>query len=120
MDEFPRLKIAIDHGGGFLPYYPGRFDRAFEIRPECRENIKKSPSQYMRQFYYDTVIFNRDMLSTLVKKVGAGKVMMGTDYPVLLAEWNPVGFIRGCRALSSEVKEKILWKNAAKLLNISV
>lgn len=120
MDEFPRLKIAIDHGGGFLPYYPGRLDRSFEIRPECRVNIKKSPSQYMRQFYYDTVIFNRDMLSTLVKKVGAGKVMMGTDYPVLLAEWNPVGFIRGCRALSSEVKEKILWKNAAKLLNISV
>lgn len=120
MERFPKLKVCIDHGGGFLPYYPGRVDRAFEVRPEARVHIKKHPSDYMRRFYYDTVIFDRDMLAFLVHKVGAGKVMMGTDYPVAMGEWDPVGFIRQNRKLSLEIKERLLWKNAAALLKIAV
>lgn len=118
MDRFPKLKLCIPHGGGFLPFYSGRVDRAFEIRPEASENISKPPSAYMRRFLYDTVIFDRAMLTYLVNKVGAGRVMMGTDYPVLLGEQDPVGFIRGTRALSREAKEKILYRNAARLLKI--
>lgn len=119
MERFPKLKVCIDHGGGFLPYYPGRVDRAFEVRPEASVHIRKRPSDYMRQFYYDTVIFDRDMLAFLVNRVGVGKVMMGTDYPVAMGEWDPVGFIRRNRKLSVEAKERLLWKNAAALLKIA-
>ena len=120
MNDFPKLKICIDHGGGFLPFYSGRFDRAFEARPEARKNIDRPPSQYMRRFYYDTAIFDRDMLSFLVKKVGSGRVMLGTDYPLSMCEWDPVGFVKRNRTMSQETKEKILWKNAAKLFKIDV
>jgi aminocarboxymuconate-semialdehyde decarboxylase len=119
MERFPKLKVCIDHGGGFLPYYPGRVDRAFEVRPEAGVNMKKRPSDTMRRFYYDTVIFDRDMLAFLVNRVGAGKVMMGTDYPVAMGEWDPVGFIRRNRKLSRDAKERLLWKNAAGLLKIA-
>ena len=50
LDRSPRLKSVMAHGGGFLPYYAGRVDRAFDIRPETRVNIDRKPSAYMRKF----------------------------------------------------------------------
>ncbi len=118
MDEFPKLKLCIDHGGGYLPFYAGRTDRAFERRPETSLNIKKKPSAYLRQFYYDTVFYDLDMLAFLVKKVGAGRIMMGTDYPLSMGEDDPVGFVKRTRGLSKDDKDKILWKNAARLFGL--
>jgi len=116
MDEFPRLKLCIHHGGGYLVYYAGRADRAYETRPEVG-HLKAKPSAYMKKFWYDTVIYNRDMLEFLVRKVGVGKVMMGTDYPVFMGEDDPVGFVTGAK-LSRDDKRKILSTNAARLLNV--
>jgi len=120
MDEFPKLKLCIDHGGGYLPFYAGRADRAFEKRPEPRRNIKQKPSDYLRRFYYDNVFYDRDMLVFLVKKVGAGRILMGTDYPLSMGEDDPVGFVKRTRALSAADKDRILWKNAARLFGLSV
>ena len=116
MDRFPKLKLCIHHGGGYLVFYAGRADRAYLTRPEV-SHLKRSPSEYMRKFWYDTVIFNRDMLEFLARKVGVDKVMMGTDYPVFMGEDDPVGFVNGAR-LSREDKRKILSDNAAKLLRL--
>lgn len=116
MDEFPKLKVCIHHGGGYLVFYAGRADRAYQTRPEV-SHLKRSPSAYMRKFWYDTVIYNRDMLEFLANKVGVDKVMMGTDYPVFMGEDDPVGFINGAK-LTREDKRKILSDNAAKLLHI--
>jgi len=118
LDAFPRLRICIAHGGGYLPYYTGRADRAYETRPETRKNIDKYPSQYLRSFFYDTVVYNRDMLMFLLKKVGDNRIVLGTDYPAFLGEEDPVGFVNRARGISRETKEKILWRNAAKLLKI--
>ncbi len=81
-------------------------------------NIKKKPSAYLRQFYYDTVFYDLDMLAFLVKKVGAGRIMMGTDYPLSMGEDDPVGFVKRTRGLSKDDKDKILWKNAARLFGL--
>ena len=59
-----------------------------------------------------------DMLEFLVKKVGAGRIILGSDYPV--GEDDPVGFVRRSRKISPEDKEKIIWRNAARLLKIPV
>ena len=115
-DRFPKLKICIHHGGGYLVFYAGRADRAYLTRPEVG-HLKKSPSQYMKGFWYDTVIFNRDMLEFLAAKVGVDKVMMGTDYPVFMGEDDPVGFVNGTKLTKAD-KRKILGGNAAKFLHI--
>jgi aminocarboxymuconate-semialdehyde decarboxylase len=120
MDKFPKLKVLICHGGGYLPFYAGRADQGYRTRPEMRGKAKREPSKYMPRFYYDTVFYNRDMLEFLVKKVGDTKIMMGTDYPHFIGEWNPLGFVRKTPGLSKETKDKILWKNAAKLFRIQV
>jgi len=118
MEEFPNLKIIMAHGGGYLPYYAGRGDKAFEVRPEPRTHIKRKPSDYFRRFHYDTVIFDRDMLPLLIKKAGAGRIMMGTDYPRGEVETNPVGFVKGTRGLSNDAKRKIMSRNAMRLFGL--
>ena len=118
LDQFPKLKICIAHGGGYLPFYTGRFDRNYRDKPHTGVNMSKSPSQYLRHFHYDSCVYNLDMLEFLVKKVGADRIMMGSDYPV--GESDPVGFVRRSRNISAADKEKIIWRNAARLLRIPV
>lgn len=118
LDKYPKLKIVMAHGGGFLPYYAGRVDRAFAVRPETRVNIKRAPSAYMKRFYYDTVIYNPDMLGYLAGKVGAGRIVMGSDYPVFLKDPDPVGFVKKAKGLTAAQRTGILGGTAAKLLKL--
>lgn len=118
LDRFPKLKICVAHGGGYLPFYTGRVDRNYRDKPHLRFNMSKSPSQYLRHFYYDSCVYNIDMLEFLVKKVGAGRIVLGSDYPV--GESDPVGFVHKSRQISATDKENIIWRNAAGLLNIPV
>jgi len=117
LDRFPKLKLGIAHGGGFLPYYAGRVDRNFRNRPHETPNIKQEPSEYMRRFFYDTVVYNPDILEFLVHKVGPTQVVLGADYPV--GEDNAVAFVKEAR-LPADAKRMILGENAAKLLGIPV
>jgi aminocarboxymuconate-semialdehyde decarboxylase len=119
LDAFPKLKICIAHGGGYLPFYAGRVDRNYLEKPFTRVNMSKSPSEYMKQhFWYDTCLYNQDMLEYLVSKVGSSRIVMGSDYPV--GEGDPVGFITTSRKLSAADKAAILGKNAAALLGIAI
>lgn len=118
MERFPKLKIHMAHGGGYLPYYSGRSDSAYERDAETRKNIKHNISYYMRRFWYDTVIFDRRMAEYLIEKVGANRVMMGSDYP--WRQWDAVGMISRSRRLSKAAKEQVLWKTAARLFRLSV
>lgn len=117
LDAYPRVKIVISHGGGYLPFYTGRTDKAYDSRPEARANIRRKPSAYMRDFFYDSVVFDRDMLPALVKRVGADKVMMGSDYPRGEIETDPVGFVTGA-GLTAMDQKKILFQNAQALFGI--
>ena len=120
MDDYPDLKVVVAHGGGYLPYYPGRGDKAFDSRPETRVNIDRKPSDYLKRFYFDSVIFDREMLRTLVKRAGDTHVMMGTDYPRGEIETDPVGFVSRTSGLSASSKERIMSGNAARLFGIGI
>jgi aminocarboxymuconate-semialdehyde decarboxylase len=119
LDEFPKLKICVAHGGGYLPYYAGRVDRNYEDKPYTRIHMKKKPSDYMKQnFYYDTSVYNPDMLEYLVERVGPSRIIMGSDYPS--GEDDPVGFVKRTKGLSTADKAAILGGNAAKFLGLSI
>jgi len=119
MEAFPQLKICIAHGGGYLPFYAGRLDRNYREKPFLHTQMTKSPSDYLKEnFWYDSCLYNVDMLEYLVEKVGSDRIVMGSDYPV--GESDPVGFIRDSQKISDSDKDAILGLNAAKLLGLSV
>ncbi len=119
LEDFPKLKVIVCHGGGYLTFYPGRIERAYDARPEPRENITDRPITYLRRMHYDSVIFDPDMLGFLVKKVGAEKVMMGTDYPRGEVEEDPVGFVTRAPGLTKAQRERIMSTNAMAMFAIS-
>lgn len=53
LDRFPGLRFVLAHGGGYVLYQIGRFDRGWEVRPECREHVRSGPpSAYLDRFYF--------------------------------------------------------------------
>src|SRR5262249_9682862 len=63
LERHPNLRLCVAHGGGYLPYYAGRMDHAYTVRPECQRAISQSPSAYLRQLYYDTVVYTGETLT---------------------------------------------------------
>jgi aminocarboxymuconate-semialdehyde decarboxylase len=117
LDAFPKLKICISHGGGYMPYYMGRIARNYVEKPATRVNMKKSPAEYLRMLYFDSCVYEPEVLEALVKRVGADRVVLGSDYPV--GEPRPVEFVQSC-ALTATEKEEIIGVNAAKLFGVAV
>jgi aminocarboxymuconate-semialdehyde decarboxylase len=117
LDAFPQLKICISHGGGYMPYYMGRITRNYLEKPATRVNMTKSPAEYLRMLYYDSCVYETEVLEALVKRVGADRVLLGSDYPV--GDPKPIEFVQSC-ALSAADKEKIIGVNAARLFGTRV
>ena len=83
MEEHPELKIQLFHGGGHLPYQIGRLDRAYEMRQETSKKITSKPSEYLKMFYFDTIIHSSEALDYLINLVGPDQVMVGSDLSLI-------------------------------------
>ena len=118
LDRFPGLKICAAHGGGYLPSYAARSDTGCVTFPDrCPKPLKKKPTEYLKQLYYDSIVFTPEALRHLAAEVGAGQIVMGTDYPF---PWEKasVNLILGTPGLSDAEREAILGGTAARLLGI--
>jgi len=118
-DKFPGLKVIAAHGGGFLPSYADRSDHACLVNPGgCNPDIKlkKQPTEYLKQIYFDSLVFTPEALRHLVAQVGVGQVVLGSDYPF---PWQlqPVDHIFASTSLSDDDKADILGRTAEKILN---
>jgi predicted TIM-barrel fold metal-dependent hydrolase len=119
-DKFPGLKVLAAHGGGFLGSYAPRSDHACTVAPTfCDPNIKlkKKPTDYLNQIYFDSLIFTPEALRHLVAQVGSSQIMLGSDYPYIW-ELHPVDHIFATKTLSDKEKAAILGGNAARVLGI--
>lgn len=118
LDRFPHLRICAAHGGGFLPSYAGRFDHGCLTFPaNCTATNQKSPSQYLKQLYFDSLVFTPEGLRHLVAECGASHIVLGTDAPY---PWTTtaVDHILGTPGLSDADKIAILGGNLLTLLRI--
>ena len=119
-DRFPGLKVIAAHGGGYLPSYADRSDHACMVGPKgCNPDIKlqKAPTEYLKQIYFDSLVFSPEAIRHLAAQVGAGQIVLGSDYPY---PWqlNPVDHIFASASLSDDEKADILGRTAAKLFNL--
>jgi predicted TIM-barrel fold metal-dependent hydrolase len=120
LDRFPGLKVIAAHGGGYLPSYADRSDHACMVSPAgCNPNIKlqKKPSEYLKQLYFDSLIFSPEAIRHLAAQVGAGQIVLGSDYPY---RWQlqPVDHIFACDSLSDDQKIAVLGGTAARLFGL--
>jgi aminocarboxymuconate-semialdehyde decarboxylase len=118
LERHAGLKMCVAHGGGYLPLYSGRMDHAFHARADCCGKIHRPPSSYLRQLYFDTVVFDPEQVAALVRRFGSERILMGTDYPYDMAEPDPLGLLQRVPGLSDEERARICGGNAAGLLGL--
>ena len=117
MHAYPGLKVVIAHGGGYFPHYLGRMDRNTKNRPDTVKNIGgKNPSEFLRSFYYDTCVYDPQVLKVLIERVGIDRLVLGSDYPV--GEDDPVGWLRDACGLQGAELAEVAGGNAARLLGL--
>ena len=114
--------ICSAHGGGYIGSYAARGDHACFVSPQnCNPNItlKKKPSEYLNQLYFDAMVFTPEGLRHLAAQVARNQVLRGSDHPIPW-EQHPVDHVFATTTLSDKQKIAILGGNAAKLFGMKL
>ena len=117
-ERYPKIRWVLGHLGGAIPYLAERLDRGYKAFADCRKNISRPPSSYLKKFYFDTVNFDPKALQLAIDFAGVDRILAGSDYP------HQIGSIRsmiksiGELNISAKDQAKIYGGNAAKLLNL--
>ena len=115
----PRIRWVLTHMGGAIPYLAERLDRGYRAFKECRQHIDRAPSEYLKQFYYDTVNFNPSAVRLALDFAGPDRILAGSDYPHQIGSIPlMIETIKGLE-VTDEIKRKIFGANAAALLGLS-
>ncbi len=132
LERHPDLKILAVHGGGYLGAYWGRIDHAWGARSDCRADLPRPPALVRRQvsevrpvafarvedgIALGTVVFTHDQLRALEKTFGADHVVMGTDYPFDMADYDPIEHVVSS-GFDATTTAAIVGGNAKRLLGI--
>jgi aminocarboxymuconate-semialdehyde decarboxylase len=110
LERLPDLRICFAHGGGAFSHVLGRLDKGFTVRSEMREKINRPPSDYARSIYVDAMTFDASSLRLVVEKHGADRVLMGSDYPFLLGDADPIAGVEAAE-FSTDITRAILEEN---------
>jgi len=118
LDACPDLKACIAHGGGPACFGMGRLDHAWQVRAEARAHLPAPPRDYLRRLYYDCLTNSEPALRFLLDRVGADRVVLGSDWPFVPWTPSPAGWVRGLKSLTPEEKDKILGQSLERLLRL--
>jgi aminocarboxymuconate-semialdehyde decarboxylase len=118
LERHPNLKILAVHGGGYLGAYSGRIDHAWGARSDSHGTLPHPPTTYLKKIYFDTVVFTPHQLAELVRLYGADHVIMGTDHPFDMADYDPVGHVVATDGLDDSTRAAIVGGNAKRLLGL--
>jgi len=117
-DRHPGLRLLLPHLGGALPFLSTRIDLGFKSYRECRENVSKPPSNYLREFYYDTAVsFGKPSLLCASELIGMEHILFGTDYPFQRDATDSVTALESFCA-DPQVQRKIFSENAKTLFGL--
>lgn len=118
LDRMPGLKIVAAHGGGYLPTYSSRSDHAWNARPDAH-SMAKPLSAYLKQIYFDNLVYTPEALDALIRQVGVEQIVVGTDYPFDMGSYDVHGLVGSVNGLSIDHQRAILSGNALRLLGFN-
>jgi len=116
-EKYPSLRLCLSHGGGLLAFNIWRLDHSYGLRPELKRTLPQKPSEYLRKLYFDTIVHSVKALEYLVKVAGADRVVIGTDYPMAMGDFEAVRKVKDLELQAAE-RELILGGNAARALKL--
>ena len=118
VERHPGIRWVLTHMGGATPYLAERFDRGYRAFADCRTHISKPPTEYLKDFYYDTVNFNPDAVEFAISFAGVDHILAGSDYPHQIGSIPLMLETIEKLELDSASREKILGGNAVRLLGL--
>ena len=116
-EKYPNLRLCLSHGGGLLAFNIWRLDHSYSLRADLKQIIPQKPSAYLKKFYFDSIVHSVAALQYLVQVVGADRVVVGTDYPMAMGDFESVRKIKQLDLADTE-RDKLLGGNAARALNL--
>ena len=110
LERFPRLNILLSHGGGAFPWIAPRIEFAWKMAAPWSSAITQAPSETLKRFWYDTIVYDPAALRFLADRVGSDRLVVGSDYPFVIRQPAPGAFA------ASALKDLSFDANAAVLL----
>jgi aminocarboxymuconate-semialdehyde decarboxylase len=110
--KYPGMKFVVLTGGAALPYCLGRLMRNHENHPDYAD-----PRAGFEKLYFDSLVFEPDVLEFLCQRVGAERIMLGSDWPFPIGDFKPADVVRKAN-ISAGDRDAILGGTAAQLLGL--
>ncbi len=118
VERFPGIRWVLGHLGGAIPYMAERLDRGYYAFADCRQHISKPPTEYLKEFYYDTVNFDVSALQLALDFTGPEHIVAGSDYPHQIGSLERMLQSIEQLEISADQKTGILGANAVRLLGL--
>lgn len=115
-DRLPELQTLFAHGGGFGSLGIGRFDHGYSVRPEAQKQAQQAPSEYLKRVYLDCLTHDPIALAGLIERVGAERIVVGTDYPADMGQRDPIAWLEANDRITSKQRREITGGNLAWVL----
>jgi len=115
LERVPDLRVLFAHGGGSVPFIVGRMERGWRVWEPAREHLSEPPTAQLCRCHFDSIVWDVASLELLVRRVGADRVLLGSDYPFLMGEQCPGALIESA-TLNEDEKAALLGGNASRLL----
>jgi aminocarboxymuconate-semialdehyde decarboxylase len=118
ISRFPRITWVLAHLGGAVPYLAERWDRGYRAFKECRANLDRPPSEYLKNLYYDSVNFDVNALMMAIKFAGVDHIVAGSDYPHQIGSLDQMKESIAALPIPEADKDRIRAGNAARILGM--
>jgi aminocarboxymuconate-semialdehyde decarboxylase len=115
IDRHPRLELVLVHAGGYFPYQAGRLRHARSVRPELALS-PPDPWAALDRLWFDVITHDDAALRFLIDRVGADRVVMGSDLPFDMAPAEPMAALT--RVADAATARRIAEDNASALYGV--
>lgn len=115
LDRYPQVRIGFSHCGGSFGLVLPRMMHGW--RGLGDKLMAKSPLEYARTLYYDTLVYDLPTLNHLRELFGDQQLMVGSDYPFVIRERRP-GHWLGELELSEQQRDQLAYGNALRFLGV--
>ncbi|MBI3433840.1 MAG: amidohydrolase [Proteobacteria bacterium] len=122
-ERFPKLKLIwVESGLAWIPFLMQRLDHEYQMRTCEAPQLKRLPSEYMRDMFYTSQPLEKTNLKLLQSTMEAfnaqTQLLFASDWPHW--DFDTPASVTSLPFLDAAAKRNILGLNAARLFNLEV